>query len=85
MADGISVQEVPDDDAWVAERRRAFGARLRERRLHLDLTQEAVHLAAGISRYTLQRAESGDDTRLSTLIRVARVLGAEVDLVDLVR
>ncbi|MER6955994.1 helix-turn-helix transcriptional regulator [Streptomyces sp. NPDC000618] len=76
---------MPDDDEWIAARRRAVGDRLRERRLHLNLTQEAVHLAAGVSRYTLQRAEAGEEVQISTLIRVAHVLGSRFDLVDLVR
>jgi transcriptional regulator with XRE-family HTH domain len=76
------VRDLPDDDEWIAERRRGIGERVRAERLRQNLTQEAVFLAAGIGRYTLQRVEAGAETHLSTLIRIAHVL--DVSLADLV-
>jgi transcriptional regulator with XRE-family HTH domain len=75
------VRDLPDDDEWIADRRRAIGDRVREERLRQNLTQDAVYLASGVSRYTLQRVEAGAEARLSTLIRIAWVL--EVPLAEL--
>ncbi|MEW2161464.1 helix-turn-helix transcriptional regulator [Streptomyces sp. NPDC007084] len=72
-----------EDDEWIATRRHAIGARIREERLRQNRTQEWLHLEAGINRWTLQRIEAGEDSRISTLLRIARVL--DVDLADLVR
>lgn len=76
------MQELPDDDAWIADSRRVIGARVRAERLHQNLTQESLYLAARVDRVTLQRVEAGEDVRLSTLLRIAHVLG--VPLADLV-
>jgi transcriptional regulator with XRE-family HTH domain len=76
------VRDLPDDDEWIAERRRDIGDRVRAQRLRQNLTQDAVYLAAGVSRYTLQRVEAGAEMRLSTLLRIAHVL--DVSLADLV-
>lgn len=75
------MRDLPDDDEWIADRRRAIGDRVREERLRQNLTQDAVYLASGVSRYTLQRVEAGAEARLSTLIRIAWVL--EVPLAEL--
>jgi transcriptional regulator with XRE-family HTH domain len=75
------VRDLPDDDDWITDRRRVIGDRFRAERLRQNLTQDAVYLASGISRYTLQRVEAGAEVRLSTLIRIAWVL--EVPLADL--
>lgn len=77
------MQDLPDDDAWIIDRRRAIGANVRRLREERHLTQEQVHLAARLSRWTYQRVERGDESKLSTLIRIARVL--DVPLADLVR
>jgi transcriptional regulator with XRE-family HTH domain len=69
------VHALPDDDAWIAHRRHAIGDRLRDERLRQNLTQDQVWLAARVSRYTLQRAEGGQDVHLSTLLRIMCVLG----------
>lgn len=72
------------DDNWLNEQRRTIGARIRAERLHQNLTQERLHLASGVSRDTLQGIEAGNrNPTLSTLLRIARVLG--VPLSDLVR
>ena len=68
------MRDLPDDDEWIAARRRAIGDRVRAERLRQNLTQDAVYLAAGISRYTLQRVEAGAEMKLSTLLRIAHVL-----------
>jgi len=78
------VHDLPDDDAWLLERRRALGERVRAERIRQNLTQDQVWLAAGIDRRTYQHVEHGSkDVRLSTLLRIARVL--DVPLADLVR
>lgn len=69
------MHQLPDDDSWLPEERRAIGDRVRTERERRHLTQEQVMLAARIDRVTLWRLESGQDTKLSTLQRVARVLG----------
>ncbi len=76
------VRDVPDDDTWIRERRQAIGARVRDNRMRLNLTQDQVVLAAGIDRVTLWRVESGEEAKLSTLLRIAWVL--EVALAELV-
>jgi transcriptional regulator with XRE-family HTH domain len=77
------VQELPDDDAWITDRRRVIGARVRAEREHRNLTQEQVILAARIDRVTIWRVETGQEMKLSTLLKIAHVLG--VPLSDLVR
>lgn len=75
---------LPDDDSWIARERRAIGDRIRIRRLHMNRTQESVFLAAGISRSAYQAVEAGAaDARISTLLRIAGVLGVHV--ADLLR
>jgi transcriptional regulator with XRE-family HTH domain len=76
------VRDLPNDpDPWLADRLREIGDRVRAERLHQNLTQEAVHLAARIDRRTYQALESGQNVTLSTVLRVAHVL--DVPLRDL--
>ncbi|WP_432116641.1 helix-turn-helix domain-containing protein [Streptomyces sp. S1] len=76
------MRELPDDDSWIIERFQAIGARLQAERLHQNLTQERVYLAARINRSTLQDIEAGrGNPRFSTLARIAYVL--DVPLNDL--
>jgi transcriptional regulator with XRE-family HTH domain len=78
------VPTLPDDDAWLLRERQAIGDRIRVRRLRQNMTQEQVFLAAGISRTTFQDVEGGtSDARISTLLRIAHVLGVHVT--DLLR
>lgn len=77
------MQDLPDDDSWIPERRRIIGDRIRQARIDRNLTQDQVWLAARISRWTYQRVEAGEETQLSTLLRIARVL--DVPLRDLVQ
>ena len=51
------------------------GARLRAYRLQQNLPVEEVAERAGLSRNTVGNAEAGRDPRLSTLVRILRVLG----------
>ncbi|KQP17161.1 MAG: XRE family transcriptional regulator [Variovorax paradoxus] len=53
-------------------------AQLAEARKRMGMTQAALAEAAGLSRMTVQRIESGDiDPRLSSLLEMGRVLGLE--------
>lgn len=76
------MRDLPEDDNWITDRRRAVGAAIRAERLRQKLTQDDVWMAARISRWTVQRVESGEEATLSTLLRIARVL--DVPLRDLV-
>jgi transcriptional regulator with XRE-family HTH domain len=73
---------LPDDDSWLTDERRAIGDRIRSERERQNLTQERLILAAGIDRVTLWRVETGEESKLSTLLRIARVLG--VPLAELI-
>jgi transcriptional regulator with XRE-family HTH domain len=68
------VRDLPDDETWLIDRRRATGDRIRAERMRQNLTQDKVWLAAGISRGTFQRAEAGQEVTVSTLRRIAWVL-----------
>lgn len=75
---------LPDDDEWLARERRAIGDRIRIERLRQNRTQESVFLAAEVSRSAYQAVEAGTaDARISTLLRIAQVLGVHVT--DLLR
>lgn len=78
------VHALPDDDDWVLDQIRGIGARIRAERTRQNVTQERLHLAAGISRWSLQEVEAGrSNPTAATLIRIAHVLG--VPLADLMR
>jgi transcriptional regulator with XRE-family HTH domain len=78
------VPSLPDDDTWLLQERRAIGDRIRIRRIHQNMTQETVYLAAGLSRSAYQEIEYATaDVRISSLLRIARVLGVHVT--DLLR
>jgi len=54
----------------------AFAARVRDARQHLNLTQEALGQAAGITSSEISRIERGvREPRLLTVFRLARALG----------
>lgn len=75
---------LPDDDEWLPRERRAIGDRIRVTRLRQNRTQESVFLAAKVSRSAYQEIETGAaDARISTLLRIAFVLGVHVT--DLLR
>ena len=70
---------LPDDDAWLLQERRAIGDRIRVTRIRKDMTQEQVFLAANLARSSYQEIEAGvSDARISSLLRIARVLGVHV-------
>ena len=69
---------LPDDD-WLLTERRAIGDRIRVARLRQNRTQESVFLAAHVGRTTYQDIEAGRvDARISTLLRIAHILGVHV-------
>ncbi|MGW3635907.1 helix-turn-helix domain-containing protein [Streptomyces sp. NPDC005122] len=76
------MRDLPDDNNWIPEVRRAVGNRLRAERERQNLTQEQVMLAA-LDRVTLWRVETGEESKLGTLLRIAWVL--DIPLADLVR
>ena len=59
------------DDAVLVE----LGSRLARTRLQRNLTQAGLGDEAGIGLATVQRLEAGQPARLTSLIRVLRVLG----------
>lgn len=78
------MRDLPEDETWIIERLAVIGSRFQAERLHQNLTQEAVFLAAGIDRATLQAIEAGRaNPTMATLLKVAHVL--DVSLGDLVR
>jgi putative transcriptional regulator len=52
-----------------------LGQRLARTRLERNITQQDLAIEAGVSKSTLERIESGGETRVSSLIRILRVLG----------
>lgn len=73
----------PDDNDWLYEHSHVLGERIRAEREQRRISQEHLHLHAGISRNVLQLIESGrHNPTYFTLLRIARVL--DVPLADLV-
>ncbi|WP_405848217.1 helix-turn-helix domain-containing protein [Streptomyces niveus] len=67
------------DPPWITEERQALGSRVRQWRLHANLTQEALRDLSGVERLTIQRIESGaTDARIGWLLRIARALDVPV-------
>ncbi len=69
------------DNKSLNEILKELGARLRRYRLQQDLPIAEVAERAGLSRNTVGNAEAGRDPRLSTVIRILRVLG-KLDALD---
>ena len=68
---------------WTLTRRHELGGRIRELRLHANLTQEVFAEMTGIDRRTVQRIEAGtSDPPYSSLLLIADALG--IPLTDLV-
>jgi len=67
----MHISEQNTDLAVLAE----LGQRLARTRLERNITQQDLAIEAGVSKSTLERVESGGETRLSSLIRILRVLG----------
>lgn len=77
-------RDLPHDDDWIRARQQLIGQRIQTERIRQNLIQEAVFLAAGLDRRTLQAIEAGTaNPTLHTLLRLAYVL--DVPLADLVR
>lgn len=71
------LRDLPEDDEWIRSQLGTVGRRIRAERQRQGLTQEAVYLAAGLDRRTLQAIEAGTgNPTLITLMRLAYVLGA---------
>ncbi|MFD8577421.1 helix-turn-helix transcriptional regulator [Streptomyces virginiae] len=69
----------PAPPPWILHARRELGNRIRDARLHADLTQEELALQAGIDRTTVQVTEAGKtDPKFSLLLRLARALHVPV-------
>lgn len=56
------------------------GARLRTYRLQMNLSQAELAVRAGVNRTTIRDMESGQDSQLSTLVKLLRALGRLGDL-----
>lgn len=54
---------------------REIGNRLGAYRLQKNVTQEEMAAATGLNQKTISHAESGKDPRLSTIIKILRMLG----------
>jgi transcriptional regulator with XRE-family HTH domain len=60
-----------DDETILAE----LGRRLARTRLERNISQQGLATEAGVSKRTVERIEAGAETRLSSFVRVLRVLG----------
>ncbi len=58
----------------------ALGRRLKRQRLDMNMTQDEVASRSGLTQATIAKLERGDGSRLSTLIKVMKVLGIEEQL-----
>lgn len=52
-----------------------LGSRLKASRLQRNLSRDELARLAGLNRNTIANAEAGEDPRLSTLVKILRVLG----------
>lgn len=60
---------------WLLDGRRRLGLRIRDARMHADLTQEELAHLSGVPRNSYQRIEHGiSDAKFSHLMRIARAL-----------
>ena len=67
----MEITEFMSDSAVLRE----LGRRLTRRRLDLQMTQEVLSRAAGVSKRTVERLEDGAAVQTSTLFRIYRALG----------
>ena len=70
----MRISNLLTDDAILAE----VGRRLTAERLSRNLTQQALSIEAGVSKTTVERAESGRSVTLPNFLRILRAL----DLLD---
>ncbi|MBP2583054.1 transcriptional regulator with XRE-family HTH domain [Streptomyces sp. PvR006] len=70
--------------AWVLSRRQAIGSRIRDARLHANLTQFALAERCGVDHRTIHHIEYGrSDPGLGLLLQIASAVG--IPLAELVR
>ncbi|MEU5920881.1 helix-turn-helix transcriptional regulator [Streptomyces sp. NPDC047141] len=73
-----------DQPAWVLARREHIGARIRDARVHADLSQLALAELCGVDHKTIHRVEYGTaDPGLGLLLQIAQAV--KVSLAELVR
>ncbi|MFE5853518.1 helix-turn-helix domain-containing protein [Streptomyces sp. NPDC056500] len=71
-------------DPHILDRRRRIAGRIRDARLHANLTQQAIAERTGMDRSAYQEIEYGAvSPLLDSLLRIADAIG--VDLADVVR
>jgi transcriptional regulator with XRE-family HTH domain len=58
-----------------------LGARLARTRLEQNVSQEQLATAAGVSKSTVERIETGREVKLTSLVRILRALG-RLELLD---
>ncbi len=61
-----------------------LGQRIAHRRISLGITQAEIAAQAGVGKRTVVRIEAGEDTQVTTLIRLLRVLDLTEQLEQLV-
>lgn len=61
-----------------------FGRRLARVRLECNYTQEALAIAAGVPKRTIERVETGHSIQLSGLVRIFRALNLSQNLDQLI-
>ncbi len=76
----MKIEKQMSDDAVLVE----LGRRLARRRIDLRLTQAQAAEEAGVGKRTVERIESGNDTQVTTLVRLLRVLELADELERLV-
>src|SRR5580704_19045187 len=67
----VNIANENDDETVLAE----LGRRLARTRLERNISQQGLAAEAGVSKRTVERIEAGDETRLTSVVRVLRVLG----------
>lgn len=82
--DRVRVRQDPEAETdWVIRRQRLIGKRIRDARLHADLTQERLGERVGVDRRTILGIEYGrSDPSLTLLLRIADAV--RVPLRDLI-
>ncbi|MFF7851946.1 helix-turn-helix domain-containing protein [Streptomyces sp. NPDC090109] len=71
----VRPNSVPPPD-WVLTRRVEFGTRVRDERMHANLTQERLGLLADLSRSTIQAIEAGRAApTVDTVLLLADAIG----------
>lgn len=80
--DAVRSKMSPDRRARVAAKVRKMKAEmlLAELRKHADLTQSEVAVALGITQPEVSRLEGEDDMQISTLSRLVRALGGQLEV-----